>query len=358
MTQQFHLYQMKMKEWLIQYLVFSRKERIGVIVLLLLIAAIWLLPEFFGQFGNDRAVLQAAEKIRLNEGDSIQNDLQPTLKVYPLFPFDPNTLEDSGWTKLGLRSKTIGTIRNYINKGGRFRNAKDLSRIYGLRPDELMRLVPYVRIPSTRDFVGLENDRNNHNSSSWKGKRSFSRYNANYSDSYHPGYKISKLDNATNSPPGNSKNSSVYSNHYYSKDRPTQKNRLAPFDINLADTSEWIALPGIGSKLATRIVQFRMKLGGYYDIEQLDEIYGLSDSVFVLIRPFLLLGEVQIKRLPVNTASFDTLNAHPYIQFAEARAIVQFRNQHGPFKTIEDLLKISILNNAWLAKVGPYLQVE
>ena len=119
-----------------------------------------------------------------------------------------------------------------------------------------------------------------------------------------------------------------------------------------------VELPGIGSRLAARIVQFREKLGGFYKIEQVAEIYGLQDSVYLLIRPFLLLDEAMLRKIPVNSAGFDTLNAHPYIQFAEARAIVQFRKQHGPFEKMEDLLKISILNKEWLEKVSPYLEID
>ncbi|MBO9571783.1 MAG: helix-hairpin-helix domain-containing protein, partial [Chitinophagaceae bacterium] len=60
-----------------------------------------------------------------------------------------------------------------------------------------------------------------------------------------------------------------------------------PIDINTADTTAFISLPGIGSKLANRIVSFRSKLGGFNSVEQIRQVYGLRDSVFQLIYPML-----------------------------------------------------------------------
>jgi hypothetical protein len=53
-----------------------------------------------------------------------------------LFRFDPNTLSIEGWKKLGVKEKVIQTIRHYIDKGGKFRRAEDLKRIYGLMPEQ------------------------------------------------------------------------------------------------------------------------------------------------------------------------------------------------------------------------------
>ena len=68
---------------------------------------------------------------------------------------------------------------------------------------------------------------------------------------------------------------------------PWVRPALSPIDINTADTTAFIALPGIGSKLANRIIAFRTKLGGFSDVDQIREVYGLKDSVFQIIHPFL-----------------------------------------------------------------------
>ena len=72
-----------------------------------------------------------------NESNSVKGEL---------FYFDPNTISESGWKKLGLRDKTIQTIEKYLNKGGHFYKPEDLQKIYGLHKDEYERLGPYVKI--------------------------------------------------------------------------------------------------------------------------------------------------------------------------------------------------------------------
>ena len=99
-------------------------------------------------------------------------------------------------------------------------------------------------------------------------------------------------------------------------------------DINKADTSAFISLPGIGNKLALRIVNFREKLGGFYSIDQIGETYGLPDSSFQKIKPFLKLETSLLKKFNINSATKDEMKLHPYIKWNLANAIVEYRNQH------------------------------
>ncbi len=129
-------------------------------------------------------------------------------------------------------------------------------------------------------------------------------------------------------------------------------------DINLADTSAWIALPGIGSKLASRIVNFREKLGGFYAINQVAETFGLADSTFQKIRSWLKLDQPQLRKININTATLEELKAHPYIRFTLARPIVAYRSEHGPFNRLEDLKKIAAVTEDAFQKMFPYLTTQ
>jgi competence ComEA-like helix-hairpin-helix protein len=135
------------------------------------------------------------------------------------------------------------------------------------------------------------------------------------------------------------------------------RKQLSPVDINLADTTAFIALPGIGSKLAERIIKFREKLGGFYSIEQIGEVYGLADPVFQKIKPLLLTGAFLVKKININTASLDELKAHPYIRFTIAKSIIAYREQHGVYSTMEDLKKLVLMTEDIYAKVSPYLEL-
>jgi DNA uptake protein ComE-like DNA-binding protein len=133
------------------------------------------------------------------------------------------------------------------------------------------------------------------------------------------------------------------------------KPRLSPIDINLADTTAFIALPGIGSRLADRIIRFREKLGGFHSIDQISEVYGLADTVFQQIRPLLQKPPFAIKRININTAGLNELKAHPYIRYAIANSIVRYRDQHGAYTDLEDLKKIMLITEEIYNRIFPYL---
>lgn len=218
-----------------------------------------------------------------------------------LFEFDPNTLSAEGWKQLGLREKTIQTIQNYTAKGGKFRHPEDIRHIYGLFPDEAERLLPYIKI----DNVEISD---------------FNKYDKNQ----------------------------IQLNH-------TSTATSLSFDINTADTTAFISLPGIGPKLAYRIVSFREKLGGFYSIDQIREIYGLPDSVFQKIKSKLSLKNVSVKQININTSEITTLKTHPYLKWNIANAIIQYRAQHGNFISLEDLKKITVIDEQLFNKIVPYL---
>jgi competence protein ComEA len=304
---------MERKKLLESYFTFSRKDRIGILFLMLLIVLVFFLPGLVPPQNslttNDTAWIAAVRKLEISQ-DSLEENDHPSLYQYDrsdnritnpkvsLFYFDPNTLPAAGWKKLGLRDKTIQIILNYLEKGGRFRSPEDLKRIYGLPVKEYTRLLPFIKIEPVANPA------------------------------------------------------------YTTKPEYHKKFNLQTIDINTADTSLFIALPGIGSKLAARIVAFREKLGGFYSIEQIAEVYGLQDSVFQRIRHFFLLNDPLVKKININTASVDELKAHPYIKYNIANALVAYRNEHGPFSTTEEIKKVSAITMEVYAKIEKYLAVR
>jgi len=315
---------MNLKNLIGEYFSFSRKERIAIITLILLILFIWVLPSMLPGVthrqvnGEDTTWISSLKQLEAKKPsgapltDSLENtagdfDFDPApVTPYDLFYFDPNTLSEEGWISLGVRPKTVKTIRNYLQKGGRFRTAADLRKIYGFRKEDFDRLASYVRI-------------------------------------------VIKEENPLPSPPDTSAGA---------KPSYLSLKTLAIEDINLADTAAFISLPGIGSKLANRIVHFRDKLGGFYSVEQVGETYGLADSVFRKIRPRLHLSGIHIKKLNINRASKEELAIHPYINRNLANALVEYRNQHGPYTSLEELKNIPLIDDTLFQKITPYLSLE
>lgn len=65
-----------------------------------------------------------------------------------------------------------------------------------------------------------------------------------------------------------------------------------------------------------------------------------------------------IKQINLNSATLDELKSHPYIKYAIANAIVQYRTEHGQFKAVADLQKLGAVDELLLRKIAPYLTVE
>jgi competence protein ComEA len=318
------------KQFAADYLQFSRKDRIAISSILVLILGVFFLPDFVAGKGGkplpaDTSWVAALRRLEQQEAtgepgreryaDNVQSyqydrvqDHSPKRPKGELFPFDPNTLSAGAWKRLGLRDKTIATIRNYLSKGGQFRKPEDLQKVYGLFPDEYERIAPYIRISSTYEKNSYKN--------------------------------FAPADTARN--------------------YPAKKftGRYTVIDINTADTSALIALPGIGNKLAARIINFRDRLGGFISINQVGETFGLPDSTFQKIKQWLKLENSHTRKININTATLDELKTHPYIRYVLANAIIAYRNEHGPFLTLEDLKKIMVVTNEVFGKIAPYLVVE
>jgi DNA uptake protein ComE-like DNA-binding protein len=321
-----------MIEWLKGYLVFSKKERTGVIALLVLIFSIWLLPGLFGKPEQlQDELLLKADSARKTTGEADAGTNGGLVKTFRLFPFDPNLASNADWELLGVRPKTIATIRKYLDKGGKFRQPEDLLKIYGLRKDEVERLMPFVRIEQV-----VEQDRKQraYRANNFRVQRGYETkaYPASYSSE--------------------SKWKAGPSERRYQ--RPARR----PVDINLADSMEFEALPGIGPKLAARIIRFREACGGFYSVKQVAEIYGISDTLFLSLQPLLLLQSSHVRKISINGWNVDSLAMHPYIQRHEAKAIVQYRHQHGRFQNLEDLSRVTILSTGWLEKISFYLDFD
>lgn len=302
------------------YFSFTKKERTGIYVLLALIAICITLPQFFKRATFSEEVHVEVMKLQkappeqenrsregrtsyhyngsaYNDGYYVPEKEEPVKAT--LFPFDPNTLDASGWKKLGINERTSRTIHHYLSKGGKFRNAADLQKMYSLSKEDFERLMPYISIATPPPTITP------------------GRLPVTY----------------VKAPP-------------------------AIIDINQADTTAFIALPGIGSKLANRIVNFREKLGGFYSVQQVAETFGLPDSTFQLIQPRLQCGRIPLQKININTADANTLKQHPYIRWNMANAIVQYRQQHGLFRKPEELQQIVLITPELYQKIAAYIIVE
>lgn len=127
------------------------------------------------------------------------------------------------------------------------------------------------------------------------------------------------------------------------------------FDLNKADSIDLVQLRGIGPSYARRIIRYREKLGGYANIEQLQEVYGMTEETYRAITPFLSVSSKPYRPLNPNTATLQQLRDHPYLNYYQARAIIDWRTKGHIYTTMDDLHVLSLLDDSTIAKISPYL---
>lgn len=126
-------------------------------------------------------------------------------------------------------------------------------------------------------------------------------------------------------------------------------------DLNSADSIAMLALPGIGPVFAGRIVRYRNQLGGFYTINQLMEVYGMSLERYEGIKYRVHIENTTLRRLRINFLDITDLMRHPYIDSALARRIVSERSAGGPFETLEIFVSRMNLSEGEFIRLEPYL---
>lgn len=138
---------------------------------------------------------------------------------------------------------------------------------------------------------------------------------------------------------------------------PPETHTFVPLDLNTATAEELDALKGIGPALAENIIKFRDGLGGFSDVQQLCDVFGIHAGLCEQLQPLVTVSPVKIRKIQVNYATWEELAANPYLGYKMAKRIVDDRKWNGTFKTAEDLVKRGVLPDTLFPKVLPYLQI-
>jgi DNA uptake protein ComE-like DNA-binding protein len=305
------------KQWMqwIQYAFgYNRTEAKGFILLLMLLFTylsihlyVWLSPSKVSialtqsQLNQNTALVSLIETAenppnRFKSFEKKEEEAHPVVPIR-LHSFDPNVASVEEFEELGMPQWLAKRIDRFKSKGGKFFKKEDLLKIYDFPEPLYQKLIPYITISAP------QNDK--------FAKRSFI------------------LQEKTPKAP-------------------------AKFDLNTVDTTRLIQLKGIGSKLAARIVKYRDVLGNFVSTSQIREVYGLDSLVVEEILRYGYINNPQVRKINVNESSFEQMK-HPYLKPYIAKAIVNFRNQHGKFQSIQDLKAIKLLTPDIIQKLEPYL---
>ena len=122
-------------------------------------------------------------------------------------------------------------------------------------------------------------------------------------------------------------------------------------DINKADSTALLALPGIGPWFAGRIMAYRQSLGGFSDTRQLMEIKNFDLEKYQGLEDLITLSPPS--PYPMWTAPEEDLARHPYISKPEAHSIVLYRRHHAPEEcTLEGLKRAGAISEESARKLS------
>lgn len=216
------------------------------------------------------------------------------------FPFDPNTADSTQLLRLGLQPWQVRSIYRYRARGGVFRSKRDFAQLYGLTKKDYLRLEPYIRI----------------------------------SDDYQPASTLfSKEERDTLRYPAKLKDG----DHVV---------------LNTADTTQLMKVPGIGSYYAKEIIRHGKWIGGYVSVDQLDEIEGFPPTA----KKYFVVSHPTPQRLNINKLTLQQLRRHPYINYYQAKAIVDYRRLHGDIKSLQDLRFSKDFPEDAIQRLEPYVE--
>lgn len=280
----------------------SRAERHASVIILFSILLMQVLPYLLRPDEPGPSDFKLLQQIASDSGNTQSLYRYTETEHLPaagfLKTFDPNTADLKELLALGFKPFLAKRLLKFRESGAVFRKPEDLYGLYGIDSGFALRLLPYIRINK------IEKD---------KGKRLKS------SEKKH----INILT-----------------------------------ELNAADTTQLIALPGIGSKLAKRIILFRENLGGFYSVDQLNEVYGLNPEFLTGIKKAVYVDVNLIRKININSDAKEVIARHPYIGFKNAAVLINYRKQHGPFKTAEDLSKTLLFSDELLLKLKNYINCD
>lgn len=291
---------------------YTKSERRVILLLLaiaLLLLGIWAVMEYLRPV-EVTVTLSESEEIdsflaNLEEQEKIRKSHTPKNEIsVVLQPFDPNTADSVLLRQLGLPVYIVRNILKYRAKGGVFRSPESFSRIYGLKEEVYQKLKPYITIAPLVSVSHVRTD-------------TFRQLKDTIP--YIPKYEEGTI-----------------------------------VDLNKADTSILKRIPGIGSTLARMIVVYRQRLGGFYDVSQLQEV----PHVGVELNKWFVVTPAGLHKIQVNSASLDKLRSHPYMDFYKAKAIMEYRRKRGKIKGLSQLSMFEEFTEKDLKRLSPYLTFE
>lgn len=318
-------------------LYFNKGDRRAIMVLsvvaVIIVAAIALFGTNTGDSSSPRATASdslshdsSSSSSEATSADASREKAEPTV-------FDPNTVDSVTLLRNGLRPFQVHAFLRYRQAGAVFRKPLDIARLNCLEDEDIDRLLPLIVI-----------DRK------YSERRTKYPIRENYpsSDPSSPSRTSSSADTPSDSHEGHSADSRTKSG----RGSGNKFTSLTQVDLNTADTTLLKRIPGVGSYTASRIVAMRTRLGGYHSTSQIQTLLNISSDLL----EWFTVSNPEIRRININTATFNQLRQHPHIGYDHARDLSRYVRLYGKIKDVQQLRSSNIFTDDELTLLQPYIE--
>lgn len=287
-------------------------------------------PNEKGRTHLDRMIADSSNDTEEDSGVSVAVG-----KQYKLFRFDPNTVSLKELVMLGFSPKQAQVILNYRQAGAVFRVKSDFARCYTVSSQKYAELEPYIEI----------------------GEPYRKPVHDKYPQTDLPpsAKKVNGFDKSNES---KGENNLTRSKTLDDTDQEKVNAERTPqpvlIELNGVDSATLVAIRGIGPLTAGRIIRYREALGGFASVEQLQEIQGMTERNYLMIRQQIFVDSSKIQKIDINFASPKRMQGHPYLPPKVLNKILKYRQLKGGWSSTKELIEQHILPAELAVKLDPY----
>lgn len=227
--------------------------------------------------------------------------------TFRLYPFNPNFISDFKGYTLGMSVEEIDRLHAFRATDRWINSSVEFQQVTEVSDSLLQKISPYFKFPE------------------WKERR------------------LSEV----NPQKGTSNSGSE------------ARRNLPVQDLNAATAEALMQVNGVGEVLSKRIVKYREHIGGFRDVMQLNDVYGLSPEVVARIsKSFKLLNSTEIKRQDLNSISVLSLSEIPGFNYQLAREVVEYRTLKQGIQSFEELGNIKGFSVEKIERIQLYLAID
>jgi len=361
-----------------EFFVYTKSQRAGIYLLLLLIFGIQVYLYFYDRIHPpsplevsiqvDSTIFRGRVHSYASANGAPSPSARSTEPPAALFNFDPNSVQARELEKLGMSAAQARAFVRYRSSGAVFRRPSDMLKAYVVDSHWYAKVRPYVKIESdfreiyqvqskadSRWRLGVFNPNEvdvetleNMGLYQWQAQKilQFRRYRRPYYKAEDI-YRVKGIDSAL----------ALKLVPFIRIDSIAAVHKRQ-FQLNVVDSATLAATPGLSAYDAQRILRYRDRLGGFYHREQLAEVYGMDSVKISRLSPFVLMDSVRLRKLNINRASFKELLQHPYLEYEMVQSMVNYREQIGPYQEVAIVRNIPGMNDVLFRKIAKYLTAD